>query len=56
MKHSNRKDWLRLINSIDGKDRSKSRQPKKNKKPCRSKTPARHDNKTDYVISIAQKG
>ena len=29
-RHSNRKDWLRLISSLDGKDRSKSR--KKSKK------------------------
>lgn len=32
MKHSNRKDWLRLIGSIEGKDRSKSRTPKKKEK------------------------
>ena len=34
MTHSKRRDWLRLINSLEGKDRSKSRQ---NKKPTQNR-------------------
>lgn len=36
MKHSNRKDWLRLISNVsEGKDRSKSKKAKRRKSKCK---------------------